>query len=133
MRHALALAALAALGCDDPAVGAKALDVLEHGFVAAQIRCSCSIVSDGVPYGVNYSAQRLLDGACLVSSAASQPAGTILWARSEANAVDCRRNDVYLLDGDIHLVIPTGDGPRDLSEEIATCCTGFNLEAFGVE
>lgn len=131
MKRALIFALLAA-GCDDDTLPAKVANAQLHGIVAAQARCDCDIFSDGVAYHVTYSAQRLLDGSCLASKA-SASGDVVLWSRAEPNAADCRKNDVYLQDGEIHMVIPTGDGPRDISEEIEICCTGHNLAAFGVE
>ncbi len=117
----LAFLALLALGCDDTA---KLLDVAEHGIVEAQIVCD-GTVSDGVNTDtIRYSAQRLLDGSCL----ANGQHGALLCSRTDACADNC---SVELLSFDSGLVVYAQVPPK--TAPIESICTGFNLEAFGVE
>lgn len=130
MKRLLLLAVVCSFGCDDETVRAKVTDVLDHGVVAAQVRCSCSLTNDQseVENGITYSAQKLVDGSCLISE--SSLVLTKLCARSEACAEDCSGNGVSISDGVLSHVSP---GHHTFSAGIETCCTGFNLEAFGVE
>lgn len=131
MKRALILAALA-LGCDDPAVGAKALDVLEHGVVEASVDChfpmpgSCSATAE------MYHAALLIDGGVFTNSRA----GGRFWKRGSAEAGDFMAplsNGTPLVtvsDGLLHVF---GGGCGDDDYAIETYCTGHNLAAFGVE
>ncbi len=123
MKRLILIAALAA--CDDPEVTGKVSSVLEHGIVEAQADCYCTLTG---PSNYSFSAryQKLIDGSCLVLAPGS--GGTVLIARSEEGAPHCESGspDFDIYDGLIH-------GPDGYSDaDITTCCTGFNLEAFGV-
>lgn len=125
MRRFLLIAALA-LGCDDPAVGAKALDVLEHGVMAAQARCQCELTPGN---SVFMTASKLQDGSCLAGDGSSL---TRFWSRLEANAETCEVFSGHLAGGEF-VYHPTGHGTDVAAFDIETCCTGFGFEAFGVE
>lgn len=55
-------------GCDDPEVQSKVAEVMEHGFVSAELVCSIYDpvdLHDAYPNRLLYSASKLLDGSCL--------------------------------------------------------------------
>jgi hypothetical protein len=118
--------------CDGEEVTAKVMGVLDHGIVSAQARCICSLHNDidDAENGVTYTAQRLVDGSCLITEAPLVP--TKLCSLSDACSVDCSGNGVSLSGGLLsHVASPGPHGTY--SADMSTCCTGFNLEAFGVE
>jgi hypothetical protein len=121
------LIAALAFGCDDPAVGAKALDVLEHGFVAAHARCQCELTPGN---SVFMTATKMVDGSCLSGFGSGL---TRFYARTESEAATCETFQSHIEAGDF-VYHPTGHGnAADATFDITTCCTGFNFEAFGVE
>lgn len=128
MKALLLLIVALAFGCDDPDVSAKALDILEHGIVSARVDCSACAVSNGSTGDTIalYTAHRMLDGSCL----SREGDKTRFCARDESCAADCRSENVSVSGGQIRQDIVSG---ADRVADIETCCTGFNLEAFGVE
>lgn len=134
-RWLLLLAALLA-GCDDESIPARVANAQIHGFVEAQIDCECE-VENTVFHNTTtlnpYLAQRLVDGACFVTWST----GLRLLPRSDDGAESCRgvagAATLDLVDGQFSF--QNGPGAGNLWEGPATtsCCTGFNLEAFGVE
>jgi hypothetical protein len=74
MKRAALLLALFAAGCDDESLPAKVANAQLHGIVAAQIVCgpTCEFVNAVNPTsttsGMNYRANRLIDGSCLLSA-----------------------------------------------------------------
>ncbi len=133
MRRLACLFALLAVGCDDPAVATKAVDVLEHGAVAARVSCLCDTDPEPgfVTQVVRARAMKLVDGSCYVQETAA------LWGRDESESATCptrpgENGNVLFEDG---LLKQEGGAPLQVvgTAGIETCCTGFNLEAFGVE
>lgn len=140
-RSALSALAAAAIGlaCDDPDVQAKAVDVLEHGVVAAHVACSTSINWTGIGSGLEtrVDIKRLLDGASFTRTQCD-------WDPASASGM-CERNEpcaatgelaaplgnrvltVWADGGEVHIE-PSGESVIDL--DIETQCTGFNLDAF---
>lgn len=133
MTHIAALlAAVSVVGCDDGAVASKVTDVLAHGLIEAQARCVRSLRNDidDAENGISYTAQRLVDGSCLISQSSIVP--TKLCSRTDDCAADCSGNGASL-SGGLLTHVASGGAHGTFSAEITTCCTGFNLEAFGVE
>lgn len=120
MKRTALLLALFAAGCDDESLPAKVANAQLHGIVAAQADCYCTLSG---PSAYTFSAryQKLMDGSCFAMAPGS--GGPTLGAEHcESGSPDF---DIY--DGLIH-------GPEGYSDaDITTCCTGFNLAAFGVE
>jgi hypothetical protein len=140
MKRALILGALLALGCDDESIPARVANAQLHGIVAAQIDCptSCTFERVSNPMvttsGYSYRAQRLLDGSCFVSG--NVVAQFTFHGRSEAAAENCvaayATQSLEAAGG--LLLLSVGEGPSNQYQaDIETCCTGFGLEAFGVE
>jgi hypothetical protein len=130
MRRLVLLLAALAFGCDDPAVAAKAADVLEHGFISGELTCQCN-------YGSNEAftirAFRFVDGACWMDGALGS---VTLYPRSHQDAAGCvlEHPRVDAFDGEDFQVSPAYVDPSaPYTIEASTCCTGFNFEAFGVE
>lgn len=128
MRALILMAAALAAGCDDPAVEAKVADILEHGIVAAEVTCSCNYGQNNAN-SVAYRAQKLIDGSCFVSRSTATAA--YLLARSDNGAEACRVGDYSASGGDL-VVDHDYDPSAPYFIDLETCCTGFNLEAFGV-
>lgn len=107
----LLLPALLCCACDDPDVEAKALSILEHGFVEAQAVCDCA--------GIEATFTKLIDGSCVQ--------GQTWHPRSDPLVGTCPSGSgqTYIENG----VVYSGMA----SEDVEVCCTGFNLEAFGAE
>jgi hypothetical protein len=150
----LLLIGLLALGCDDPEVAAKATSILEHGIVDAQASCSVTWSLPWAGIGLTqFSVQNLVDGSKFYTGPNSTfVPPTRLCARSEACGAAAERtlevvqNHTNVLtykwsDGLFTIVADGGDvltyeshTPQTyVSEDITDVCTGFNLEAFGVE
>lgn len=137
MKRWLALAALLTSACDDAEVTAKALDVLEHGLVAARLSCNCTGVANPPATTVNqpgqvYRALKLIDGSCSADNSS-----TSYWSeRSEAEASLCPSGSPAgprsLVEGGVLKVFSSSTGLA-YTADASACCTGFNLEAFGVE
>jgi len=126
------LSLLVSLGCDDPAAAAKALAVLEHGIVAAQIRCAGTLTRTTSPFDTRTlgpsSFIRFPDGAFMSTGSA----GTEFCERNEACAENNQVGPFSVGDGIIAL--QDGAGPENVfTAPVEERCTGFNLEAFGVE
>jgi hypothetical protein len=151
MRLALLIAVALAVGCDDPAASDLATSVLTHGSAAARIVCSTSF--SGLIFaspGVDYTAAKLQDGACIASvsgnvtrviaaSSSSLPAdATAFIPRNETGADTCtvKAGGEQLVlsasDGNLTASPCTGSGTACV-RAIDAVCTGFNLEAFGVD
>jgi hypothetical protein len=135
MKRAILLVALLA-GCDDESLPARVAAAQIHGIVEAQADCECELtntVSSATTTINPYLAQRLLDGSCFVTWSSTPR----LTARSESGAESCRgvvgAATLDLVDGVFSF--QNGPGAGNLWEGPATtsCCTGFNLAAFGVE
>lgn len=136
---AIIIAVGLALGCDDPAVSAKALDVLEHGIVAAHVSCSTSFNWPGIGSGLdaNVDIKRLVDGSTLtrVQREWDPASATNLCERNEACAatgeivspLGSPSLTVWAESGEVHIE-PSGQSVIDL--DIDTQCTGFNLDTF---
>lgn len=123
--------------CDGDEVTAKVMGVLDHGLVEAKIECDCS--AEPIPpalysYPVYpFVAQKLIDGSCLVSGGVP----TRLYERSDARSASCdtypgQGANAHVATGGVLLVDSSANTPTH-SVAITTCCTGFNLAAFGVE
>lgn len=133
MKRAILLVALLA-GCDDDSLPAKVANAQLHGIVAARVECDCFTVPESGfnSQHVTYRASKLVDGSCFVGIDAAQ-----FWGRGEAAADTCdtypgqggnlfAENGLLQQQSGTPLVVA---GTADLT----SCCTGFNLEAFGVE
>lgn len=126
MRRLVLLLVALVFGCDDPAVSAKALDVLERGGLDASISC----VFTGCSVQETYSATRFADGSVLASVR-----GLINFRiRGTADALTFKATSgphnttVEAIDGEL-----VETGWCSAAFDIESSCTGFNLEAFGVE
>ncbi len=137
MKRILLIAALAA--CDDPEVTDKVASVLEHGLVAAQFQCTGSATQTVSPFdhiGISlFRVQKLIDGSCFVSNS---PWGgyPYLLARSDPGAETCRFESSPTAFAEVEggvASFTTSTPPVIYEADIETECTGFNLEAFGVE
>jgi hypothetical protein len=137
--------------CDSTEVHAKALNILQHGLVDAQVECHVTVTQPycSLPMAFHVQASKLVDGACLVEqpSVAGGFGGMRLYDRASAHAADCSFSD-----GDFSYSIAsghitgtyTGTGlpytcgtnygiPYVVSVDLTSeACTGFNLAAFGV-
>lgn len=155
----LLLAVMLGIGCDNPALLAnidtytcaylpgaidcttqevhdKAVGLLEHGIVSAQIECAGPLVRTTTPFDTvnpQFKAQRLIDGSCLTVSNVSALA---LIPRSDPTAATCSRTSftsTMFVEGGV-VVLQNSPSPLDRFEgAVETVCTGFNFEAFGVE
>lgn len=135
MRRLAAIVALATLGCDDPAVASKALDVLEFGAVQAKITCVnlgghvMGTPQCGAGNGRTLVWQRIADGSAFTNT----PIGLNWFARSEPEAqtmsfYEPDYQDTWSIAGGE--IVVEKDGCSDIVFDISTYCTGFNLEAF---
>jgi hypothetical protein len=133
MKRLLILAALLA-GCDDESIPAKVAAVQLHGFVEAQIDCDGSLTRTTTPFNTvgfsGYRAQKLIDGSCFTGGhIGSAP---VLIARSAEGAAVCLNEQggasIQVEDGLIIYI-----NGETYTGSVETECTGFNLEAFGVE
>lgn len=137
--------------CDAPEIHAKALNILQHGLIDAQVECHANIMQSycDLPMGFHVQANKLVDGACLVvrPSVAGGFGDMRLYDRTSPHAADCSYTD-----GDFSYVITagyitgtyTGTGlpytcgtnygiPYKVSVDLTSeSCTGFNLATFGV-
>lgn len=150
MRGALCLLALLVFGCDDVEVAARATNVLEHGIVQARIEC-LGIPANSGAWPTSFKIQKLQDGSTITTGNFTHggPILTTFCARDEACAQVVA---VGVAPGtSVHpLVCPFAsiDSVRVDDDTLeycldnigvyetfstATYCTGFNLEAFGVE
>lgn len=130
---------LALFGCDDPDVSAKAAAVLEHGVVEAEVACAGSFVRSGDgSFPFTYRLAKLIDGSAHISTQAYLTRESVFYSRTalpvDFATVSGAFNGITftVADGSLSLDEVTGadiDETIDLSLE----CTGFNLEAFGVE
>jgi hypothetical protein len=149
MRKAILLAALA-FGCDDPEVASRAANVLEHGIVNAQITCVDVPVNSG-SWMTFYRANKLQDGSSF--SRAKFGHGNVEVQDYCSRDQDCAPVAAVGLNSDFSTTSPGCPGAASEaisakdgfieycldnvgvfdSFDIETYCTGFNLEAFGVE
>lgn len=138
MKRLAILAALLLAGCDDESIPARVAAVQINGFVEAQIECSGPATQTTSPFDTigitDYRVQKLIDGACLVTGG---PWGGYprLIARSESAAETCRSgSDTTFAKVESGVASFTTNTPSITFEaDIESICTGFNLEAFGVE
>jgi hypothetical protein len=139
MKRLLILAALLA-GCEDDSLPARVAAAQLHGLVEAQITCPATCVFEKVvdpmvtTSGYTYKAQRLLDGSCFVSG--NLLAQSLYHSRSDSEAEHCSAGyattSIEAVDG--LLLLHLGAEPQNQwRADIEICCTGFGLEAFGVE
>jgi hypothetical protein len=150
MMRALLLAPLLLIAaCDDAEVAGKALDVLEHGIVEAEVRCSSSYTYScaGSPASYTYVAHKLIDGSSIVRAHMVEHQGVAFWARSDAESSEflvqtgdqgyqVSATEFSIVAGELvvqGLYGGCGGPPSPVALDIETYCTGFNLEAFGVE
>lgn len=117
--------------CDGDEVTAKVMGVLDHGIVAADVTCECDMRNDDdttTQHFGPYRMQRLVDGSCFVSWGV----GGVPYFRARYDECSLESYPFSIADGDFrYLYGPlTGNHYR---APASTCCTGFNLEAFGVE
>jgi len=123
--------------CQDQAVIDKAQSVLVHGLVDAEVDCECgnedityvSPNNSGTCPGFTYRGQKLIDGSCYT-------AYSRLLSRGQPGAENCsllpgQPGNLYAENGFVYRENPVGTVA--CYAPIETCCTGFHLEAFGVE
>ncbi len=157
------VALIGAAGCDDPAVTEKVSSVLEHGALAASAKCTIDVTytcSGRINFsGASVLlVQKFVDGSVLFSSSldsgsSEDPGVSRFCGRSEdcANPPTWRRHvnasqstevAVYTIqdglvtvtvDGVVSSVFCGGTPKTFFVDEVEDVCTGFNLEAFGVE
>ncbi len=128
------LAALLLAGCDDESLPARVAAAQIHGFVEAQIDGDGELTRTTAPFnvvGINgYRAQRLIDGSCFTGGlVGSSP---VLVERSAAGASACLNEQGSASVGVSGGTITYING-ETYTGSVETECTGFNLEAFGVE
>lgn len=137
MRRAILL--LLALGCDDESLPAKVANAQLHGIVAAQIDCpGATLTRTTSPFdttGIAFKAQKLLDGSCFTISTMAL---LTLIPRSDPDAETCAAsyipaNGITSAEGGKLVLEQTNPSVARFEGDIDSNCTGFNLEAFGVE
>jgi hypothetical protein len=144
------VAALLSAGCDDPAVTAKVSSVLEHGAVQAELHCLLQF-HDGAPSpGCSVNSQQFRldahlfqDGSSFVKFVSPDVGITTLAQFNTSGSVPAVEGytatsswSASIASGEVSI---TGACPNDtshptLSDTVELSgCTGFNLEAFGIE
>jgi hypothetical protein len=150
MRKLLILSALLGLGCDDPEVVAKVEGALVRGAVEAHVECAQLVVftgcSNSAQSNMRLRASKLLDGSSLVSWVPNtnyyefitqfNPRGSTVASCKNQVCIELADGvgdfvgdeyDICQMAGQSWSSGPVS-GELDLSS-----CSGFNLEAFGVE
>lgn len=123
-----------AADCTDPEVQARALSVLENGIVQAEAVCVYQVPGNNNPCGViRAKADLFQDGASIVESSA-------VGYRQQFNSrhdpvkvctnIQCDFSSVEFVGGVVQYELYCGGPVETGSFDIATYCTGFNLEAF---
>ena len=132
--------------CTSPEVQDKALSILYNGAVEAQVTCDSVALGSGSDTTAGWwslQATKMHDGSCLASGQQLRfnntlgAAATRFSLRGTVDADECRLF-AYVPHG---LRIKFADGTitayagcaSSCSRPISSSCTGFNLEAFGVE
>lgn len=137
MRKLILLSALLASGCDDPEALETASSLLQFGVVQAKIVCLDIAPMSASPscdpqFGINLAFYRLADGGAFVTSSDGV---TDLIGRSESNADDMATptgsGTTFAVSGGE--LVASRDGCSPVPYDIETECTGYNLEAFGVD
>jgi hypothetical protein len=137
MKALALIGGLALAACDDPQVAGAAADLLQFGAVQAKVTCAGvqTHLSDDCPTtgGDTYIGHRLADGSAFVSVSyltfwlgRSEPEAETMAVKLPAYPLDTWS----VADGELRV---HKDGCTDVVVDIETECTGFNLEAFGVE
>jgi hypothetical protein len=141
VRALIAALLSAAVGCDDPAVAARAAEVLEHGATRAHAECFVSDPATPPAFSYEYfslSASLMQDGSCIAAFSGSVvspfPAGrqSLAGFSPRGAAQPCRLDSV--VSPNQTLFVSAGEIASDATSvtySIETYCTGFNLEAFG--
>jgi hypothetical protein len=134
MKRLLLVAALLA-GCDDESLPARVAAAQIHGVEAAGATCDCNLTNvaspfDTVPIESKYSL--LIDGSAFIHYSSHGSSNLAFCARGEACASTLQSGGDFVESGKLVFVNPSPPNPR-YEEDFETCCTGFNLEAFGVE
>jgi hypothetical protein len=143
MRAPILLLGALTLGCDDPEVAAAAAAILEHGIVAAKVDCVGTFSHPDGTRAYAFSAAKMIDGSALMTARVASNSATKLCARSEGCSTPAasvqtngaERVDFSVTAGELTIVDPVISGPSDTPDvvDVEASCTGFNLEAFGVE
>lgn len=150
MRRAILLVALLAAGCDDDSLPAKLANAQLHGAVAAQVTCAAPIVKSCNPvWTLQVQCTKFADGSAMVSTGEDVGLRTQVFDRANARAEDCSFAWLPAPPGTAVDTVQITGGELVYSSEYAGCggappapsvvaleepdCTGFNLEAFGVE
>lgn len=135
-RYLAVLFALSPLGCDDVGVANKVADVLERGAVLARVECDEVVdlggfgAADLVAVGVLFQ-----DGSAFSSGATSYGSSANFQARvatEPASRFYINTDPVDLVFASGLLSVSVASSLED-TVDLGTNCTGFNLEAFGVE
>jgi hypothetical protein len=139
VRRLLALVALVTVACDDPAVGAKAADVLVHGVTEAEVACAGTFVRTGDgTFPFKYRLAKLVDGSAFVSLSAHTTKQSLFSSRTSvepdfAVVADAFDGITFAVAGGSLTLAEVSGANIDETVDLDTECTGFNLEAFGVE
>lgn len=146
MRRLVVLVAALLVGCDDAEVASRALSALENGATFAEAVCSGNLTTGG-GCGVRpfrFKASLLHDGSSLVSASAAFV--SIAQFNKRGDPIAGCGAVINSLDSEICVEVDGGTlsfasgwlpancsvaSPRTF--DMGTACTGFNLEAFGVE
>lgn len=117
--------------CQGTETVAAVMGVLDHGIVSADATCECDMRNDADTHTSHfgpYRVQKLFDGSCFIRSDGSI---TQFRARYE-ECVVATAAPYSLADGEFRYLNDANPANR-YRAPVSTCCTGFNLAAFGVE
>ena len=131
----IVLALSMTVGCEDSAVSDKVTEILQKGSVHAEV--VCEQVLCGGSQAFVFKADLLQDGASIVSYALSGPFTSFNKRGDDVKVCEINGPQRCFEASDGFLSITRGDpGQGGCNESFAlddTGCSGFNLEAFGVE
>lgn len=135
VKRILCMVALA-FGCDDPEVETLVVGALQHGAMTAHVECGVS--ADFGTYGVaplQAEGVLFLDGTAFASGSTGYGSGASFNPRLTLEPsvrwfINDDQVDLLFAEGSLTVKVETVlEDTIDLDTE----CTGFNLEAFGVE
>ncbi len=130
------------VGCDDPTVSDKAVSILQHGLIDAQLTCKSTSPPASycnVDMSLDVTFTKLVDGGCMLQT----PAGSHWIDRGVASTCSYPLGlHTYSISDGIVQNMYTGvfgctSGPPTEPYSVtlsatSSQCTGFNLSAFGV-
>lgn len=141
MKRLALVAALLSAGCDDPAVQERVQSVLDHGAVQAELHCETLLDGFCGPssHWTQVDCHLFQDGSSFLKVAG--PFGVMFSFNSFGQPIQAsmsehqsNSNGQFVIDdGDLYWESACGGGTPDSGSEPLVSCTGFNLEAFGIE